>query len=289
MLLCFHKVLIFYEVRLGDIMKKFFKILGIFFAIAVLAIYSAFLFVLPNAIDLNQYTELVKQLAKDNADLNINYKNPRIYTTPTLKVGIKADDLNVTLPDNSSILSAEKLKAGLFLPSLLTLTVNVSDIVVDSLKINADIMKSGEQFKISRHIENLLNKQNQGKELALKSNEPQPPVVLFNIGETEVTADMVMNWIKIKVPNIRLRTYQANINDLHTGHKLTLQGDEIKLGYFNGEFAKLKTDAYFISDNKVNIRANIDINSFLPPVPEADTDIDPAAKVVIPFVNPVEI
>ena len=109
MLLCSHKVLLFFEVRLGDFMKAVFKFLGLFVLVTVIAAYSAFLFVLPNVIDLNQYTELVKQLAKDNADLIVDYKNPRIYTTPNLKVGIKAEDLNVSLPDKSSILSAEKL------------------------------------------------------------------------------------------------------------------------------------------------------------------------------------
>ena len=48
-------------------MKNFFKILGFIVLGIILAAYLCFLFVLPNVIDLNQYTPLVKDLAKEQA------------------------------------------------------------------------------------------------------------------------------------------------------------------------------------------------------------------------------
>ncbi|MFQ8625393.1 MAG: hypothetical protein ACLSA2_02385 [Candidatus Gastranaerophilaceae bacterium] len=39
--------------------------------------------------------------------------------------------------------------------------------------------------------------------------------------------------IKIKVPNAKISDYKAVINDLKTGHSLTLTGDKLTAGYNN--------------------------------------------------------
>ena len=269
-------------------MKSFMKFLGLFLVSIIAIAYIGFLFVLPRCIDLNQYTSLAKQAAKDSANLDINYENPKVLVTPKLELGVKADNLSVKLPDGSNVFSAEKVKAGVFLPDLFTFTINVSCAEIVSPKVNADIMKDGKQFKISRHIENLLNSQK--TELSIEEKEVKEPTVLFNIGKTQITDEMLIGFIKIKVPNFKLKNYQANVNDLHTGHHLTLQGDKVVLGYFNGKTAKIKTDATLLSDNNVNIKANINVDTFLPPFEaQEEEEIDDAAKVVIPFVNPVEL
>lgn len=81
---------------------------------------------MPRAVDLNQFKPELQKLEKEQANLRINFENPKIITTPLLGARIKADDISVKLPDNSILFSADNLKVRLSLPHLLLLTVKVS-------------------------------------------------------------------------------------------------------------------------------------------------------------------
>ena len=114
-------------------MNKFWKYLG-FTALGVIALaYTAFLFILPNVIDLNQYKEEVQKLAKEQAKLDINYENAKIITTPLLGAGVKADNISIKLPDNSLLFSADSIKTRISIPSLFLLTVKVSCLDINKL------------------------------------------------------------------------------------------------------------------------------------------------------------
>ena len=95
-------------------------------------------------------------------------------------------------------------------------------------------------------------------------------------------------WIRIKVPNVVLNNYTIFVNDLKSNHNLMLTGEKFTAGYFNGKTVKVKTYAEFFSDENLNLVADIDINTFLPPAaPALDEEDDPAERIDIPFVNPV--
>ena len=94
----------------GLIMRKFLQILGFIVLGIILALYLCFLFVIPNVIDLNQYKPLIKDLAKEQAKLDVDFDNIKIITTPLLGAGVKIDNISVKLPDGSILLSTEKVK-----------------------------------------------------------------------------------------------------------------------------------------------------------------------------------
>lgn len=95
-------------------------------------------------------------------------------------------------------------------------------------------------------------------------------------------------WIRIKVPAVKLHNYRVLVNDLKSKHYLDLKGEELVLGYFNGKTAKVKTYAELYSDENKNITANVNLNTFLPEFgTKLDKEDDPAERVDIPFVNPV--
>ena len=97
-------------------------------------------------------------------------------------------------------------------------------------------------------------------------------------------------WIRIKVPCVKVNNYNVLINDLKTKHYLKLTGEELKAGYFNGKVAKFRTYAELFSDENKNVTANVNINTFLPPpAPALDKEDDPAERIDIPFINPVEM
>ena len=256
-------------------MKKFFKYFGFTILGILLVLYISFLFILPNAVDLNKYKADIQKIIRDQAKLNINFENPKIITTPLLGAGIKADNISVKLPDESVLFSADNLKTRISIPSLFLLTVKVSCLEINNPFINLEIVNN-DNFKLSKLIENLLNA---GKEQKLEE-----------VQQTVETTGFKFNpaWIRIKVPNVKLNNYRVLVNDLESKHYLELKGEELSLGYFNGKSAKIKTYAEFYSDENKNISANIDINTFLPEFgTKLDKEDDPAERIDIPFVNPV--
>ena len=257
-------------------MKNLFKITGITFATLIGCLYLSFLFIVPNKIDLNQYKADVQKLVKENTGLNIDYDELKLYTTPILEAGVKTHNITVSLPDGSTVFHANKFKGKVFLPNLLWKNIRVSSVQVESPNLNIEI-ENGEKYKVAKVYEDLINNQRKQKRLNI-----EPP-------KTDSSKQMVIDpsQFSITVPNFKLKNYKAVIDDTKAAHKLTLKGEELKLGYYNGETAKLKTNAQFLSDDKTNITADLDINTFLPEFKPAEQDDDDEAIFSLPFVNPV--
>jgi len=249
-------------------MKKFLSYLGISVGCILILAYLAFLFVLPNAVDLNKYIPELQKIVKEQANIDLYIDSPKISTNALLQAGIKTGPVSAKLPDGSTVFNSEGIKVRISLPNLLLLTVKVSCLEVKSPVINLEIINN-EQFKVVRLVEDILNK---NKDVKTVETEP---------------AAFDVSMIKIKVPKTKISDYKVLIKDLKSSHRLTLQGDNLDLAYNNGKTAKVKTSAKLYSDDKTNINLNVDIDTFLPPVSERDTEDDPAEKIEIPFVNPV--
>ena len=256
-------------------MKKFLQIMGFVLLGVVLAAYLCFLFVLPNVIDLNQYKPLVKDLAKEQGKVDLDFGGAKVITSPLLGAGVKIDNITVKLPDGSLLLSAESLKTRVSLPSILLMTVKVSCFEIEKPFINLEIAEDNVDYKVVKLVENILN---ENKEKTL--------------GEEKVVTQTWFNpnWIRIKVPCAKLHNYKILVNDIKTGHYLDLHGEELKAGYFNKKTAKLKTYAELFSDENKNLSVNLDINTFLPQTEsKLDAEDDPAERIDVPFVNPVDL
>ena len=260
-------------------MKKFLKILGIIFGVILLAFYLCFIFVVPKVVDITPYKEQIKKIVKEQANLDIDYKNEKVVTTPFLGVGIKADDIKVLLPDKTEIFKSDKIKAIVSVPYLLFLTVKVSSADIENPVVNAEILANGEDYKIVKHIEDLLNSKKEAT-FGQKIQEEEQREGFYINPES----------IKIVIPKVRLNNYKVLITDLGSKHYLDLHGDKLIFGYFNGKSVRVRTIADLYSDKNKNISANIDFDTFLPPPsPKLDEEDDPAEKIDIPFVNPVKI
>jgi len=250
-------------------MNKSFKIIGYTVLSVLVLAYLAFLFVLPRKLDLNVFKSDIQKLVSEQAHMNIDFSNAKIVTTPILEAGVKIDDIKLSLPDGSELLSADGFKVKISLPNLLIFAVRVSEIVVDNPRINIEIKEDGSQYKVMQIVENIINEQKQKQEAV-----PQKPSLLTKL-------------IRIKVPNVKVNDYSVLINDLQSKHYLTLRGEELKAAYNNMKTFKVKTEAEFLSDENVNIEAEIDIDSFIPPAKQLDEDDDPDYRADMAFVNPV--
>lgn len=235
----------------------------------LIVLYLSFLFVLPNVIDLNKFMPKIKNIAKEQAKIDIEINNPKVVTTFNLQAGIKTDAINVNLLDGSNLFKARAFQTRISIPQLFLLTVKIPCLEVTSPNVNLEIVND-EQFKLISLIEDILNTQKN------KPVNPEAKPLPFD-----------PSIIKIKVPNLKLTDYKVVINDLKNSHSLTLKGDKLSAGYNNGKTVRLKTDAQVLSDDNTNIIAKVNVSSFIPPASPADPDDDPAEKIVLPFVNPV--
>ena len=144
-------------------MHKFWKIFGYSILGVAAVTYLSFLFVLPNVVDINKFKPEFQKIAKEQANLSVDFENAKIITTPLLGAGLKTDKIIVKLPDDSILFSADSFKTRISLPSLFLLTVKVSCLEINNPQINLDIDK--EQFKAVQLVEDILN---QGKEQQLE-------------------------------------------------------------------------------------------------------------------------
>ena len=255
-------------------MKKSLKIIGISVVSILAVLYLSFLLILPNVVDLNKYKSLVQKLVNEQAMLNVDFKNAKISITPLLHAGVIIDGLSVSLPDNSSLISSEKIKARISLPHLLLLTVRVSTLEIVEPVLNLDI-QNGEQFKVVRLIENIVNAQKED---------------FSKIKTSTKNNSFDSSIIKIVVPALTLTDYKVAINDIKNSQDMTLNGSEFVVGYFNGKKVKVKTDAKVLVDGKEKINANFALNTFIPVMPPAlDEEDDDTQRLEIPFVNPIDI
>lgn len=263
-------------------MKNFIKVCCYVLGTIFVLFYIAFLFVIPRVIKLDAYKPQIQKLVFENTGLNINYDDIKVITTPFLEAGVRTDNLKVTLPDNSEILSTDTIKAKIFLPSILWFTVKVSGVDIVNPKITADISEDGEQYKVVRVYENLVNTQRKEK------LEHPEKYITTEPEDISKTTPIDISKIRFNIQNIKLKNYIAIIDDKSSGHKLTLKGEDLKLGCNNLEKAALQTYAQILSDEDVNITAKIDIDTFLPEFkPKEKEEEDLEAIYAIPFVNPV--
>lgn len=258
-------------------MKKFFKFSCYAILTVIVVLYLAFLLILPNAINLNKYKSNIQSLVKENTELNVNFDSPKIITTPFLEVGVKAKNVSVTLPDKSNFIFANSARVKIFLPSLLWSTIRVSGVEIDDPNLNIEILNN-EKFKVAKVYENIINKQRQQQRFNPQQNFENEQKVRFDLSK-----------FNVNVPVVKLNNYQAVVNDLDTKHKLTLRGEELRLGYLNGNVAKLKTQAEFFSDDRKNIVANLDINTYVPEFKPSEEEVDDEAVFALPFINPVSV
>ena len=68
-----------------------------------LILYFAFLFVVPNAVNLNNYKEDIQKLVEENTKLYLEFDNLKIITTPLLKAGVNIKGAKLSYPDGSTI------------------------------------------------------------------------------------------------------------------------------------------------------------------------------------------
>ena len=183
---------------------KTLKILGISIGTLLAILYFTFLFILPNALNLNNYKSEINKLVKDMADLELNIENIKLKTTWNLQAKIALENVSINYLNKKTLLSAKNGEAGIKLLPLFLLNIELSPIKINEPKLNLTIEKDG-RYDIEKYANNLLSKlqqqstpnQQQTQPLPIKISNNMPDILLTNY-DINLTDEKTKDIMKIK-------------------------------------------------------------------------------------------
>lgn len=215
-----------------------------------LILYFAFLFVVPNAVNLNNYKEDIQKLVEENTKLNLEFDNLKIITTPLLKAGVNIKGAKLSYPDGSTIVKLEEGEVKISLLPLIFKTVQVSDVSADSPVINLVILKNGQL-----DVLDFINKNLPAKTAENNTSTAELPVKISD-----------------KLPVVKIKNYSFNIKDEKNNASAALKGNNFVFddAVMNKHF-RVASDGSIHLNNMENIRFDVKLKSFFPVIASSET------------------
>ena len=250
---------------------KTLKILGIAILSILVVIYFAFLFILPNVINLNNYKSDINKLVKDMANLDLTVGNIKLKTTWNLQANIVLDNVSVKYLNKKEMFSAKTGEAGIKLLPLCILNVELAPIKIAEPKINLAIEKDG-RYDIEKFANNLLTK--------------------LQVAQTEQTQTTKPLPIKISnnMPDILLTNYAISLTDEKTKDIMKIGGEEFKISDFKlGDKIIVSTNGDLTINGKKQVIYNAKIDSFLPNLVQNESSSNEAISIPQIDFNPIKI
>ncbi len=186
-------------------------------------IYLAFLFVLPNAVDLNQYSPQITRIIQDKSGLLVNIKGLKVETAWNLSAGAKIDKTDLFYPDGEKFAQINGLHIKLSLIPLIAGSLRLDSISAEKVLANWDIKKSK-------------------KILSQTKNKPQEYK------------------FSIHMPKISAQKYRISLLEGHKNYTLKGQNLDIRDFVLNKKI-KVKTQGHIILNGNKQIAYNISIFS----------------------------
>ncbi|MCR5261042.1 MAG: AsmA-like C-terminal region-containing protein [Candidatus Gastranaerophilales bacterium] len=257
-------------------MFKFLKNTCIVFLSLIVIAYLAIVLILPIAVNtFYDKDKTVKAFVKQNTGLDLNYDSLKVITTPLMSIGVKADNLVLSMPEDKKVFNFDNLTFRISLPSLLFKTIKVTCADIKNPTVNLDLNKTSTQYEIADYLTEYFANTNQEKEEE-KAEEEAAETPQFNLSD-----------IKIKINKLNIDNYNILINDVKNKHKLSLHGGNLTLK-FDGKHLKITSNPILKYDDNENITANIDVKTYVPEftLPEENTT---SQTNNADFINPVEM
>lgn len=231
---------------------KALKIFGIVISSLIVIAYMTFLFVLPNAINLNQFKPNINSIVKSLADLDFNSKDIKMKTTWNFKLNLIFNDVSIKYPNKKELISTKQATIGVNLIPLIRSKIELSSIKLTTPKLNINFEKDN-RYDLEKYISNIL-----GKNYANQQNKT----------ESETNLKLSDN-----MPDIILENYIITLNDQKTQDNIKINGKEFKIYEFKlNHKIKINTAGELLLNDKncVNYKAQID--SFLPKTTNSQTN-----------------
>lgn len=214
----------------GDGMKRvlFISILSIF-----IALYAAFLFILPHFVDLNKHSPQITQALEEATGLEFDLEGIKLTTHWDLSVGASIKRLDVKYPKGEKFAQINRFKVKLKLLPLLWRNIAICKIDADKVLANLEVDDNGE-FLFKKYL--------------IKKS----PAI--------IAPDM---------PVISAKKYRISL--LNKGNNYTLKGEDLKISDFVlGKKINLKTKGEVILNKRKQISYNVAVFSEIFPVHNSD-------------------
>ncbi len=215
--------------------KEVMKILKIILLTVIsifIASYLAFLFVIPNLVDLNQYSSQITKSIQDNTGFQVRLEGLKVKTAWNLSAGAQIDKADLKDPSGKKFAQINNLQIRLSLIPLFFSELKVDKIDAEKLLINLDVNEKGELL-LTEFFKPVIN-----KKMDLKFSDNMP----------EISAD------------------KYRISVLNGKNKYSLKGENLKISDFIlNKKIKLKTNGNLILNGKKQIVYDISIFSKILP------------------------
>ena len=231
-------------------MVKFLKILSITLISAILVLYSAFLFVLPNCLDINKYEPQIKKAVQDSTGFLINTEDIKLSTGWNLSAGLKTGRIDFLYPNNEKFFQANNFEIKLSLIPLLMRNIIVDSVSADNLILKMKIEKDG-----SFYIEKFLPKTDNTKTEESEISEELP----FGLKISDI------------MPVICAKKYSLSLIDSQTNKIYSISGKDFKISDFVlNDKIKIQTNGQILLDKEKQI--TYDINLFSKVMPKFENN-----------------
>jgi len=223
-------------VNLGKwgVKMKVLKIISIAVFSLVIAIYLAFLFILPNAIDLNKYSPQLAKAIQDSTGVQVHISGLKVKTAWNLTAGAFVDKTDLNYPTGKKFAQINGLQVRLSLLPMFLGVVKVEKIDLDKILLNVDIKKDGKFL-----IEDYIPKSQSQARKPIKFSE--------------------------KMPNILVKKYRVSFVDIASSKTYSIKGSNLNISNFIlNKKIKVKTQGELILNDRKQITYNLSLFSKIP-------------------------
>jgi len=237
---------------------------------ALLLLYFAFLFIVPNVINVNKFLPDVCKTVKDTTTLNLEIKNPKIITGWNFSAGVKADEIIVKYKDEKEALKLQKPIVSVQIFPLIFKTVKFNKINAENFVANLYYTKDGKYTfeEIITHLE--------------KSSQTQPQ-------ETQAKEESEPVEFKLKNANLIVAKMALNVKDEKSKQNATLSANDtkIKLSSLQGPL-QITTAGNLEIDGEKFITHKINLKTVFPKINQEEAMNEPKQNEPLKLFNPFE-
>ena len=148
--------------------------LSIFSIAAIL--YLSFLFILPNAININNFLPQINAQIQKQSGFKLSLENPKLKTTWRLGVKFVADKVSIKYTNDEDFINLSNPSVEINLPTLLFKHLNLDKIYVNDVEL-ALIFTKDKKYTIEEYINKII--ENNSTDVENSAN--QLPIELKNI------------------------------------------------------------------------------------------------------------
>ncbi len=161
--------MIFKKIKNNPKLFGYIKTFSIIIVSFIALLYAAFLFILPNAININNFTPQINEQVEKISGFKLALDNPKLKTTWNLGVKVQADNISLKYDDDTDFINLLSPSLELNLPTLIFGHLNLDKIFVKEAQMKLVFTKN-KNYTLEKYILNTLNNLPEPKEEEKKNN-----------------------------------------------------------------------------------------------------------------------